>query len=349
MELAKQVENIVVGELYSYSELCKIIGAEVCSGNTRIAQKKVWDMYFTLRKVGRKFVVSEVFRTLPIDKLFKEQHTTNSAKLLLDYFMEHKDTSKFNRIEECPELFATLLFSVDLGETCGYVSEEYRYDKSVLENKKRLDTHPVSNRLATKNIHNASVCVFNKLIKETFKDLRNTLLESLLKKRVIQNYRRVLVKLVKDEYKSNRMVKPVVMSDDEVARYNLLLQDFCTKYYPDKPLSTFFFTTKHKQEFDMLLDTEFSCADIFTGYYVAFTERTVVKGLADLEKLELKEHNNGYFKSKVLEKYERRKAAEEAKLAAGKMDKHTEFRRNVFSDNVDRTSADMAMLVDEFL
>ena len=349
MELANRVENLIVGNIYSYSELCQTLGAEECSGNARIAQKKVWDLYFSLSKVGRKFRITEVFQTLPIERMFKEQHITNSARLLLNYFMEYIESSRFHRVEGCPKLIATLLFGVDIGETCGYFSDQYRYDKGYLEKPAKVEGHPVQDRLNYHSVSGSSVSIFNSIVRETFKDIRNSLLESLLKKRVIQNYRRVLIKLVPNEYKSNKVSKPEILTDDEVSKYNLLLQEFCTKHYPNKPISTFGFSKPHRAEFDSLLRKTFGGTEIFTGYYIAFTEQTVAKELAELEKNELMRSNNGFFKGKVMEKFAGKREKEVGKLEEGKLTKHTEFNKKVYKDNVDKTIADLAKMVDEFL
>lgn len=363
MELANQVQNLITGNIYSYSELCQTLHAEECSGNTRIAQRKVWDSYFQLAKVGRKFKVIEVFQNMNIDTLFKEQHTINSAKLLLDYFMEHKNTSKFTRVEQYPELIETLLFSSDIGEACGYLPESYRFTKVVLSNKQRLSTHPVSIFLEKNNIDNGSVSIFTKTVKETFKDIRDTLLESLRKKKVIQHYRKVLIRveeLPRQAYMQKK-TRNVALTDSEVAVYNTIIDEYCRSISTEtKQRSNFNLTKQDWTTVNRLLEASLGFSSIYTGYYVAFLEKTVVAELEKLAKQELAVHNNKHLRDKVINKLVTKVVKEVDKVAKVTEDlekgiidtgKNMEFSTNMFGEKkkVDKLADNLDSLLEEFL
>lgn len=363
MELANQVQNLIIGNIYSYSELCKVLRAEECSGNTRIAQRKVWDSYFTLEKIGRKFKVIEVFQNMNIDTMFKEQHTINSAKLLLDYFMEHKNTSKFTRIEQYPELIETLLFSSDIGEACGYLPESYRYTKVILGNKQRLAHHPVSIFLKENSIDNGSISIFTKTVKETFKDIRDTLLESLRKKKVIQHYRKVLIRVeeLPKQAQMKKKTRNVALTDSEVAVYNTIVDEYCRSISTETSQRGVFNLTKHDWvKIGRLLEASLGFRDIYTGYYVAFLEKTVVSELEKLAKQDLAQHNNKHLKDKVINKLVKKvvkevdkvgKVAEDFEKGIIDTGKSMEFSTAMFGkkEKVDKLTDNLDNLLEEFL
>ena len=71
-----KLENIKVGEVYTYSELCKLLEEKEKAGNSKISQTKEWDRYFSYyhpinpktKKESKKFHITEIFDT-PKEKI----------------------------------------------------------------------------------------------------------------------------------------------------------------------------------------------------------------------------------------------------------------------------------------
>lgn len=261
-ELANQVSNLTVGNIYSYSELCTILRAEECSGNTRIAQKKVWDLYFRLEKVGRKFQVTEIFQSkaLPdFQSLFAsdEGHLMNSAIALLDFFKKSKYKTPSEKFPEIQEL---LLYSKDFATICGYISDDYYYVRDCY----RAGTY-----------RNPLSSYFYNAVGNKFSELLRNLLLSLQRKGIIAHSRKVLTKF--DKSKGKR----VVLSDEEEAKYNLLVQEYWKSKGIEGRTTTFGFSDADWTAFGKL--TSELGANIYSGYYVAFTEQKVSEGLKAIE------------------------------------------------------------------
>lgn len=56
-----KIENLKVGmTIKNYKELCLLLGVEVKSGNTKIAQHKEFERYFNYKKQGNKYLITEI-------------------------------------------------------------------------------------------------------------------------------------------------------------------------------------------------------------------------------------------------------------------------------------------------
>jgi hypothetical protein len=323
----EKLQNLQIGNIYSYKELCNLLDDKEVKGTSRIAQRKVWDSYFTLEKVEGKrvFKLVHIFDNQQLDNVFRvgEEHIANSAKLILDYFMQYKDTDYFERSEKYPELIETLLFSIDIGETCGYLrsNEVFNYKdvRDILSDKKHRDwlkeklktekerlkesyyePNPIIDTLDKLQIKdNRVISYFIKTVIQVFADIRNNLLSSLQKKGVIQHHRKVLVRI--------KNKRPIALLDIEVAQYNLILQEYCKEL--NRKISTFGFTKRNWTEFNKRLKNELGYSGIYTGYYVAFTEKTVVAELNEIERDVLENENREHFKGKVVAKLESKEQA----------------------------------------
>jgi len=298
--LAERVQHLKVGTTYSYKQLCDTLGCEMLTSKSKVAQRKVWNTYFTLETIGYSYKVVEIFNTLQLDKLFKEQHTTNSAKLLLNYFMEHKDTHRFTRVEKCPELIETFLFTSDILEICGYVPEQYRYDRRNLKDSKLSDRNPIREFLIAEGIDYCTLDVFLKEEYATSNEVRATLLDSLRSKKVIQHYRKELVRMVKSDF--GKVKHPVALTNSEIAHHNLIKDNFFKELSnrgKGKIKNDFTMTVPERRELKKLLEENLGYSDILTGYYVAFTEATVLEELDAITTWESKVGNNEHFKTKL--------------------------------------------------
>ena len=66
-----KLENIKVGEVYTYSELCKLLEEKEKTGKSKILQIKEWDRYFSYyhpinqktKKESKKFGITQIFDT----------------------------------------------------------------------------------------------------------------------------------------------------------------------------------------------------------------------------------------------------------------------------------------------
>jgi hypothetical protein len=345
----EKLQNLQIGNIYSYKELCSLLGDKEIKGGggSRERQKKEWSRYFTLEKVEGKrvFKLVNIFDSQQLDNVFRvgEEHITNSAKLILNYFMQYKDTDDFERSEKYPELIETLLFSIDIGETCGYLrsNEVFNYKdvRDILSDKKHrnwlkeklktekerlkesyYEPNPIIDTLDNLQINdNRVISYFIKTVNQVFADIRNNLLSSLQKKGVIQHHRKVLIK-----YKNK---EKVVLSDIEEAQYNLILQTYCKEL--NRKISTFGFTKKNWTEFNKRLKNELGYSGIYTGYYVAFTEKTVVAELNEIERDVLENENREHFKGKVVARLESKEQAVK-RVESGTPNFSVDFNREEF-------------------
>ena len=270
--------------VYTYAEICAFRGEKPTSGNTRIAQLKRWEREFKMEKVGRKFQIVEIYSPPKVTGMFRkgEQHLENSSRLLLDYLASFKDSGRFQRSEQFPEIIETLLYSVDIGEICGYLNENYRF---IRDNNKEAATSLEVSRVA--------LGLFSKLIGEEFGQTRRKLLESLKKKGVIYHYRKGLIGVKEGE-------RPVALNDAQTAKFNLELAEYCEGV--GRPVSTFGFSAGDWVAFHKRIKAtglgEFD--NIFTGYYIAFTEKSITKGLEKAIKDDLKLENREFFAGKLM-------------------------------------------------
>ena len=237
-----------------------------------------------MEKVGRKFQIVEIYQEKKVDKLFRvgEGHLENSSKLLLDYMQSFKESCRFKPSEQFPEIIETLLYSADIGEICGYLDDRYR--------DVRDDNTEWAEKLKTSRV---ALSLFSKLMGEELNQTRRQLLEALKKKGVIYHYRKVLIGLDEEG-------NPTALLDDEVAKYNQILESVCSPL--GKATSTFGLSSDNWKEFhkQLRLTTLGRFQSIFTGYYVAFTEKSISKGLENVEKIGLKMENREYFSSKLV-------------------------------------------------
>lgn len=64
-QIKKQEVNITqLGDglvVKNYSEMCKLVGEEICTGNAKKAQINNWKRYFDFYKEGQKFIVTDVY------------------------------------------------------------------------------------------------------------------------------------------------------------------------------------------------------------------------------------------------------------------------------------------------
>jgi hypothetical protein len=90
------LSKIRVGETYkNYKELCSILDEPIKTGKSKQLQLKDWERYFTYKKEGNKFVITEIFDQ-PKPKQDKRKEGRNETpyinlieKLILDLLVQH--------------------------------------------------------------------------------------------------------------------------------------------------------------------------------------------------------------------------------------------------------------------
>lgn len=92
------LSKIRVGETYkNYKELCHALGEKVMAGNSKKAQLKEWERYFSYTKEGHKFIITEIYNE-PKERDDKRILGNNAAYyidyieiLLLNLFTEYAE------------------------------------------------------------------------------------------------------------------------------------------------------------------------------------------------------------------------------------------------------------------
>lgn len=260
--LAERVKYLQVGITYTYKDLCEVLHCEQLKSDSKKAQKKVWDKYFRTETIGYRYKVTEIFQSkaLPdFQSLFAsdEGHLMQSAIALLEFFQKSKYKTPSEKFPEIQEL---LLYSKDFATICGYISDDYYYVRDCY----RAGTY-----------RNPLSSYFYNAVGNKFSELLRNLLLSLQRKGIIAHSRKVLTKF--DKSKGKR----VAMSDEEEAKYNLLVQEYWKSKGIEGRTTTFGFSDADWTAFGKL--TSELGANIYSGYYVAFTEQKVSEGLKAIE------------------------------------------------------------------
>ena len=114
----------------NYKELCAYLGEEPKKANSKVAQLKEWERYFSFRKEGQKIIITEVFDT-PKDKVDNRGGNNNkNVKPFMDYLM-----SEFNADEYLNQYFtisnwSTLILHLLSKDVCDMT---YRDDDTVFD------------------------------------------------------------------------------------------------------------------------------------------------------------------------------------------------------------------------
>lgn len=92
------ISNLYVGQVFkNYKELCRALDEKVMAGNSKKAQLKEWERYFSYTKDGHKFIITEIYSE-PKEKDDKRILGNNAAYyidyieiLLLNLFAEYTE------------------------------------------------------------------------------------------------------------------------------------------------------------------------------------------------------------------------------------------------------------------
>lgn len=290
MENIDNLDKLILGAIYSYKELCELLEEPEKSGDSRVAQFTRWNSYITFEKVGRKLKVIAVFqsRTLaPTNFKAGGVHLTNSGYLLMEYFLQNKDSIAIPS-EKFPNIYHVTLFPREVAEICGFLPESYKLIKQGLL-AGSVDI-PTSSLIQT---------LFGQIVNGTVSDMIKTTLNSLSKKKVFNLANISLGQL------PNKSLRELTF--DETTKLNEIKLTYWKTTYPEKSLQAMKF---EYEDYISIADTllkEFGVTKVYPAYKLGFSSEVLTKFLLEQEESLAKVANNGVIKTKVRGKVEKEK------------------------------------------
>lgn len=113
----------------NYKELCAYLGEEPKKANSKVAQIKEWERYFSFVKEGQKIIITEVFDA-PKDKIDNRGGNNNKyAKPFMDYLMSEFNTDYIDEYFTISNWSTTVLHLMNK-EVC---DKTYRDDEEVFQ------------------------------------------------------------------------------------------------------------------------------------------------------------------------------------------------------------------------
>ena len=112
----------------SYRDLCNYLGESIKGGNAKKSQIKEWERYFSYKKDGNKFIITEVFDT-PQEKIDKRGGNNNkNVKPMMDYLMSEFNTDYIDKYFTISN-WSTLVLHLLNKEAC---DKTYRDEEELL-------------------------------------------------------------------------------------------------------------------------------------------------------------------------------------------------------------------------
>lgn len=113
----------------NYKELCAYLGEEPKKANSKVAQIKEWERYFSFRKEGQKIIITEVFDT-PQEKIDNRGGNNNkNVKPMMDYLMSEFNTEYLDEYFTISN-WSTIVLHLMNKEVC---DKTYRDDDEVFQ------------------------------------------------------------------------------------------------------------------------------------------------------------------------------------------------------------------------
>ena len=116
----------------NYKELCECLGEPVKNGCSKKSQMKEWERYFSYRKEGNKFIITEVFDT-PKDKTDNRvnnySRNNKNVKPMMDYLMSEFNTEYIDEYFTISN-WSTIVLHLMNKEVC---DKTYRDDDEVFQ------------------------------------------------------------------------------------------------------------------------------------------------------------------------------------------------------------------------
>lgn len=129
------MKNLYTSKLYTnqifknYKELCNYINEEPKKANSKVAQLKEWERYFSFRKEGQKIIITEVFDTPKHKTDNRGGNNTKNVKPMMDYIMHCLKTNYLNKYYVISTWSTYILHLLDKN-MCDII---YRDDETVAE------------------------------------------------------------------------------------------------------------------------------------------------------------------------------------------------------------------------
>ena len=322
-KLVSNLNKLPLGSILSYKEICLILEEKEVAGNSRIRQAEEWASYMVLEKVGRKFLIKQVFspQERGIEHLFNKDdiHIINSALLLQDYLLMRSETCSADDTE-FEGVQAVTLFAKDLAMICGYIPKSY-YDYRTALQRGNVNC----NVAPLLQIHLTSI------VRSEFGNLLRKLLASLKKKLLI---------VVREIHVGVKSMSQEELSDAQVAKFNSVKLAYASKT-GQKNIQRLNTNTKEFRK--MLKEAGLEFLNVFTAYRITFTEKDLRKSLELEERQGSVDSNNRHFKTRVREVAEK----DNKKAWVGKRCKDTQFLQDAFYriDSMD----EIDWMLEEFL
>lgn len=112
----------------NYKELCAFLGEEPKTANSKKAQLKEWERYFSFIKEGQKIIITEIF-DVPKEKVTKYTSNNNkNVKPMMDYLMSEFNTDYINEYFTISSWSTSLLHLLNK-DVC---DKSYRDDEELL-------------------------------------------------------------------------------------------------------------------------------------------------------------------------------------------------------------------------
>ena len=112
----------------NYKELCAFLGEEPKTANSKKAQLKEWERYFSFIKEGQKIIITEIF-DVPKEKVTKYTSNNNkNVKPMMDYLMSEFNTDYIDKYFTISN-WSTLVLHLLNKEVC---DKTYREEEELL-------------------------------------------------------------------------------------------------------------------------------------------------------------------------------------------------------------------------
>lgn len=276
-KLVSNLNKLPLGAILSYKEICLLLEEREVSGNSRISQAEEWSAYMVLEKVGRKFLIRQVFSPADrdISKLFNKDdtHIVNSALLLQEFLVERHLGAEPTEREGIYEMN---LFRKDLASICGYLPESYYNYRTAL----------------SKGSIEGYIAPFLQMFLES--TVRTEVCKTL--DRVLASLEKRKLLLVTKKYIGVKSMSHRELTNAEVVEYNGVLIKYANKVNKGKLERL---NTKTKEFRNMLADVGLDFINVFTAFGITFKVETLQGNLErEYKELAIK-GNNSHFKKRV--------------------------------------------------
>ena len=162
--------KLYVNQIFkNYKELCAFFDEKPTTGCSKQAQFKEWERYFSYRKEGNKFVVTEVFDT-PKEKVDNRANNysrnNKNVKPFMDYLMSEFNADKYLNEYFTISNWSTLILHLLSKDVCDMT---YRDDDTVFE---YCGQHNILDPKLFREYVGAVKCVTKNLITTAFRGLQ---------------------------------------------------------------------------------------------------------------------------------------------------------------------------------